>query len=42
MEFIIFLVIIGVIALIGNIWTIIGTKRDERNGLHKPLNIADE
>ena len=38
MEFIIFLAIIGVIAIIGNIWTLIGIKQDERNGLHKPIS----
>ena len=37
MEFIIFLAIIGVIAIIGNIWTLIGIRRDERNGLHRPI-----
>jgi hypothetical protein len=37
MEFIIFLAILGVIAIIGNIWTLIGIKRDERNGLHRPI-----
>ena len=37
MEFIIFLAIIGVIAIIGNIWTLIGIKQDERNGLHRPI-----
>lgn len=31
MEFIIFL------AIIGTIWTLIGIKRDERNGLHDPI-----
>ena len=38
MEFIIFLAIIGVIAIIGNIWTLIGIKQDERNGLHRPIS----
>ena len=37
MELIIFLAIIGVIAIIGNIWTLIGIRRDERNGLHRPI-----
>ena len=37
MEFIIFLAILGIVALIGNIWTYFGIKRDERNGLHKPV-----
>ena len=37
MEFMIFLAVLGVIAFIGVIWTKIGIRRDERNGLHKPL-----
>lgn len=37
MEFMIFLAILGVISIVGIIWTEIGIRRDERNGLHKPL-----
>lgn len=38
MEFIIFLSIVGVVAWIGAIWTYFGIKRDERNGLHRPIS----
>ncbi len=37
MEFIVFLGILGVISVIGIIWTEIGTHRDEQNGLHRPI-----
>ena len=37
MEFIIFLSILGVISVIGIIWNEFGIKRDERNGLHRPI-----
>ena len=37
MEFIIFLAALGIVAFAGIIWTYMGIKRDERNGLHKPL-----
>ena len=28
----------SVIGIIGNIWTLIGIKQDERNGLHRPIS----
>ena len=37
MEFLVFLIVLGIVSFIGIVWTEIGIRRDERNGLHKPL-----